>query len=293
MKQLIILIGPPGSGKTQYCQTLPNAIRINQDEQGRDNHYSLFINAIKANNELIIVDRMNFSIEQRRKYYTLAKESGYNIKYVIFYVPKLVCQYRCELRQNHPTITDRKSADKAISFFFKKFEYPNKEIEQYNEIEEIRYHFPKKLTTYICDLDNTLCDNSHRQHFVNCEGKKNWKAFFDGISEDKLNEPLRNLLTLLEDKLDIFLFVSGRPDVYKDVTNTWLLNIGKFHNYQYKLYMRARDDFRPDSLVKEIILDFELFPRYNILGAFDDRNCVVEMFRRRGIFTMAVANGNF
>ena len=39
----------------------------------------------------------------------------------------------------------------------------------------------------IIDLDGTLSDISHRAHHVRGEGKKNWKAFFEGIPGDKVN----------------------------------------------------------------------------------------------------------
>ena len=34
----------------------------------------------------------------------------------------------------------------------------------------------------LCDIDGTVADNSHRQHFL--EGKKDWDGFFDALDLD-------------------------------------------------------------------------------------------------------------
>jgi hypothetical protein len=47
------------------------------------------------------------------------------------------------------------------------------------------------------------------------------------------------------------------------------------------------------GLVKENILDFELLTRFNILFAIDDRQQVVDMWRRRGITALQCAKGDF
>lgn len=49
MKQLIILVGPPGSGKSTLAKNgvdYPGYLYINQDSQGKSEHYIRFANAI-------------------------------------------------------------------------------------------------------------------------------------------------------------------------------------------------------------------------------------------------------
>jgi hypothetical protein len=50
---------------------------------------------------------------------------------------------------------------------------------------------------------------------------------------------------------------------------------------------------RPE--IKEIILDFEIFPRYNVLFAVDDRKQVIDMYRNKNIIVLDCAGekGNF
>ncbi|KKL05665.1 hypothetical protein LCGC14_2603720, partial [marine sediment metagenome] len=47
MSELIILIGPPGCGKTEYTKKLKQHVRVNQDDQGKVNHFAIFAQAIK------------------------------------------------------------------------------------------------------------------------------------------------------------------------------------------------------------------------------------------------------
>lgn len=57
--------------------------------------------------------------------------------------------------------------------------------------------------------------------------------------------------------------------------------------------MRRSGDFRPDYIVKEVILDFEILTRYTPYIIIDDRDQVVKMWRRRGYTCLQCAPGDF
>jgi len=57
--------------------------------------------------------------------------------------------------------------------------------------------------------------------------------------------------------------------------------------------MRQRNDQRQDNIVKQIILDYDIKPDYDILFALDDRNSVCKMWRQNGIKCLQVAEGDF
>lgn len=57
--------------------------------------------------------------------------------------------------------------------------------------------------------------------------------------------------------------------------------------------MRNRHDMRQDSIIKEILLDFEILTTYNIKVWLDDRQQVVDMLRKRNIPVFQVAKGDF
>jgi hypothetical protein len=70
-------------------------------------------------------------------------------------------------------------------------------------------------------------------------------------------------------------------DTYKDVfTEEWL----KLHGVPYdEIYMRPAEDKREDSIIKQELFDAHIRDRYNVLFVLDDRNRVVDMWRRNGL----------
>lgn len=281
--KLILLVGPPGSGKSTLASQYEKEgfIRISQDEQGIG-HLALFDECISDSDD-IIVDRMNFNKEQRKRYLEVAKQRGYSTKIIVLHESYDVCFDRCKDRQKHPTIKDKKTASKALHGFFSKYERVSD-----NEADEIERRWPSgaKDEAIISDLDGTLCNIDHRLHFVKAD-KKDWKSFFDGIGDDKVNEWCAEILW----KFDLpVVLCSGRPDSYRKETEDWLEKNNVSYNH---LFMRERGDYRSDDIAKEIILDFEILTRFKPYFVVDDRDQVVKMWRKRGLVCLQCANGEF
>ena len=290
-KRLTVLVGPPGSGKStlarEYCAK-GGVTYINQDSQGKD-HLSFFHVAICKGDD-IIVDRMGFNKAQRERYIKPAKEAGYYIHIIVLHQPYSVCLERIRARKDHETIKDEQSARAALATFFGKYERP-----QEDEADKVDFRYPEgaKDLAIICDLDGTLCKLDHRLHFVRRpEGeRKDWKSFFEHLDKDEINYWCLDILDGLADKCKI-VFCSGRPDMYRKPTMEWLENKCGFSEPD-ALFMRPRNDQRDDSIVKEIILDFEILTRFTPYFMIDDRKRVVEMWRKRGFTCLACAEGDF
>ena len=165
--------------------------------------------------------------------------------------------------------------------------------------------------TIICDLDGTLANCEHRVHHVQSAkqgGKpKNWDAFYAGVKDDEANYPVLNLLrtyidwafgyqagyATTSDWFDYHLiFCSGRPERCRADTDWWLQEVCEFDHTEYTLYMRKDGDHRQDYIVKQEILD-EHIDKERVLFVLDDRQQVVDMWRRNGLTCFQVAEGNF
>ena len=149
------------------------------------------------------------------------------------------------------------------------------------------------LNSIVFDLDGTLANISHRLHYVK-NGKKNWEAFFEAIPAD---QPISEIVELAIDLIQIdtkpVLFATGRPESTRSDTEEWLRYNGIDVDFETKLFMRQSGDRRPDAEVKSGILERMGDAGFKPVLVFDDRQSVVDMWRREGIRVAQVAIGNF
>jgi hypothetical protein len=150
----------------------------------------------------------------------------------------------------------------------------------------------------IVDVDGTLADASHRQHYIDRalpSSKRDWKSFFNPALV-LLDAPILHIIDLVRvyhqsaHLIPALVIVTGRPDRLFDTTYRWLRRYGIEPN---NLLTRADGDFRPDDVVKEEILIHQILPHFNPIMAFDDRDRVVAMWRANGIPCLQVAPGDF
>lgn len=147
----------------------------------------------------------------------------------------------------------------------------------------------------IFDLDGTLALIEHRRHFVEGPGPKNWPAFFKACAGDLPNEPVVKIFLAMwrahPAEIEIW---SGRSDEVRVETELWLDDhVGLLYGKRPSLRMRTAGDHTPDHVLKERWLDETLALGHIVEMVFDDRNRLVEMWRRRGIACLQVADGNF
>lgn len=142
-----------------------------------------------------------------------------------------------------------------------------------------------KPNCYVFDLDGTICDVKHRRQYVATK-PRNWDAWNAGLVNDEPNCPVLCVVQSMAYYYPVFI-VSGRSDDYRKQTEEWL----EKYNISYNsLYMRKYKDHRDDAIVKGEIAD-EIEKTHNILGVFDDRKRVVDMWVNRGIWVFDVGQG--
>ena len=144
--------------------------------------------------------------------------------------------------------------------------------------------------TALFDIDGTLADIEHRRQLVQCD-EPDWKSFNAQMGDDTPNWPIVSLYRSLwnSGEYDIVL-VTGRNEAYRKVTEQWLTwNEIPFD----EMYMRADKDFRSDHIIKEEILGRLLALGKQIQFVVDDRQQVVDMWRRNGITVLQCDVGDF
>lgn len=142
----------------------------------------------------------------------------------------------------------------------------------------------------IFDLDGTLANIEHRLHFIK-HGNSNWDDFFAACTEDTPNWPICSIFeNLALNGYRMWIF-SGRSDAVREETKKWL----KLHAVEpEKLFMRKAGDHQPDDQLKQSWIDnLTKWEKDDILCAFDDRQRLVDMWRKNGITCLQVAEGNF
>ena len=146
-----------------------------------------------------------------------------------------------------------------------------------------------KSKAIIVDLDGTLCDVEHRVHHVRSRSK-DWDAFNNGMDKDQPYYWCLELIAAMRARDYKILFVTGRDEDFREMTEAWLLR----HNVEYNdLHMRKAKDFREDSIVKEEIYLQKIEPHTQVLFVVDDRKSVVERWRKLGLTCLQCAPGDF
>ena len=151
---------------------------------------------------------------------------------------------------------------------------------------------------YIFDIDGTLSDPEHRRHFVDGSQKKNWDEFYRLCFRDT---PRLNVIFILnalyKNGADI-LFFSGRRESCRKDTIQWLWTYTDINSFVLNqkgiITLRPDNDHTKDSILKESWYDsLHNNDKNRLVGTFDDRNQVVDMWRSKNILCCQVAPGDF
>jgi len=141
------------------------------------------------------------------------------------------------------------------------------------------------FNTIIFDLDGTLCDITHRLHFIKRE-KPDWDSFHAACVHDAPKPEIITIFKSLQQREFDVLIVSGRNESVRLQTENWLLDNNLWPT---RLIMRPEKDYTPDHILKKRWLHNGTLPKENIICVFDDRQRVVDMWREEGLTCLQVA----
>lgn len=134
-----------------------------------------------------------------------------------------------------------------------------------------------KSKCLILDVDGTVANGAHRQHWVSSR-PKDWNAYNAAMHLDAPIKPVIEVIQCLALVYPIIV-CSGRQDKDIEVTKEWF----KIHNVPYtKIYLRKTGDYRDDTIVKKEMYDI-IKEEYDVLAVFDDRKKVKRMWVEQGL----------
>lgn len=153
----------------------------------------------------------------------------------------------------------------------------------------------------IIDIDGTLADISHRLYRLNrirAEGlageeklaSPDWRAFAEAMDDDVPKFPIVALVRTLYSQGHEIIIMTGRYEKYRKRTIKWL----NWHLIPFdRLFMRPTGDNTQDALLKERFLYEDFGGPGGILFAVDDRQRVVDMWRRNGVTCLQCQKGDY
>lgn len=139
---------------------------------------------------------------------------------------------------------------------------------------------PGKPVAIMCDIDGTLADMGDK------------RGPYDlNVEVDTVRGKVADLVdTLWCTDIYTVIIMSGRKEDCRAATDKWLWDNGIGHDH---LFMRKSDDNRADNLIKADLFDEHVRDNFDVQFVFDDRQQVVDMWRKMGLDCFQVAPGDF
>ena len=292
MSVILILQGPPASGKSWYAREFIKGridwVIVNRDSlrEGRGDYWvpeqedyisdleEFSIRQAIKRGYNVIIDATNLNPKTLDKWGKIAQETQSIIKLQEFYVPFKVAVERDKNRE-------RSVGEKVIKRFYQKY-YPDRYNAEMSQVDN-RYILNQDKTLPSCvivDLDGTMCLHQGRNPYD-----------LSKVSEDKPNYPLVDLINILGHQVDI-IFFSGREGIEqcREDTIQWL---SENLHVPYQLYMRPEKDYRSDEIIKEELYNKYIKDKYYCIAIFDDRDRVIKKWREMGLLACQVYYGDF
>lgn len=146
------------------------------------------------------------------------------------------------------------------------------------------------MKAILFDIDGTLANIEHRRGYLD-KDKPDWKSFNAEMGGDTPNAPIVSLYkSLWTARSYEMILVTGRNERSRELTEQWLA----WNEIPFgRILMRPDSDFRADHIIKEEILQSLLGAGKVIEFVVDDRQQVVDMWRRNGITCLQCDVGDF
>lgn len=296
MQKIIMTKGLPASGKSTWAKKLvednPGKYkRINKDDLRwmMDNYKHSKLNekfvletrdwlVQKAIEEgySVVIDDTNFADRHEIRMQEIAREFRRAGKKVEVQVNTEFLQVPIEDCIKRDLARPNSVGEKVIRDMYKRYLKPAELIQYPTQNDKL----PRIL---LVDIDGTVAEKGDRSPF-------DWK----NVGRDKPRQAIIDMVKAMSDDYGI-VFFSGRDSVCRKETVEW---INKHFDWKevddYSLFMREENDMRKDSIVKREMWEIYIKDDYYVHAVLDDRNQVVDMWRKElGFDCLQVNYGDF
>lgn len=140
----------------------------------------------------------------------------------------------------------------------------------------------------IVDVNGSLSDTTHRNHFIADRENRDWEGFFGAMMTDTPIDMVHRLVNSFPEHPFYchVIMVTGGPEKYRPIMEKWFQQNQIHYN---KLYMRGNGEFVRGYEFKRRLIEDELKHQYDIVLALDDKMECIEMYRKLGIQAWLVA----
>lgn len=285
--KLLMLKGLPGSGKSTFSFELVKSKgykRVNKDDlrsmidggvwtKAHETEIisirNILVDAWLHDGHDVVVDDTNFAPihEEVLRKYAEARGAEFEIKFID--TPLQECIARDALRTGKAHVGKKVITDMYIQYLRK----------QTPKIP----HNPDLPNCYIFDIDGTLAKMTDRSPYD-----------YSKVNTDIENRDVARVFRMLRNspfaKGGMMFIMSGRESACRYATLQWLQDNEILAD---EVFMRDAGDKRQDSIIKKELYEKHIKGKYNVMGVFDDRDQVVELWRSLGLTCFQVDYGNF
>ncbi len=313
MKHVLILTGLSGSGKStfarRFCAENPNWLRVNRDDLRRSllpislaeywqtwsdrdkNRIELLVNELQKTVILdglsrgwhVLIDNTNLKLSYLNEFRKLLTEhfDEVEIRYQLIETPLGECIQRDKYRDDSVGEAVIRKQAEQLAILKKNFKFQTEILTR--SAAFLREQDPSLPRCVLVDIDGTVADRGDRSPF-------DWHRV--GIDTPKW--PIIRLVQAMRASGYAIVFFSGRDAVCRPETIAWLNQYFGWQSSDYELFMRPERDNRKDSIVKHELFDRHIAGRYYVEFVVDDRQQVVDMWRRTlGLTCVQVDYGDF
>ena len=313
MKNVLILTGLSGSGKStyarNYCAENPNWLRVNRDDLRRSllpvslpeywqtwpdrekNRIENLVNELQKTAILeglqrgwhVLIDNTNLKLSYINEFRKLFIEhiDEVEIQYVLIDTPLDECIRRDRERPDSVGESVIRKQAEQLAILKKNVKFQKETLTRNPAFQRVQDATLPRCV--LVDIDGTVADKGTRSPF-------DWHR----VGEDSPKWPIINLVKAMKASGYKIVFFSGRDAVCRSQTTAWLNEHFGWQTTDYELFMRPEKDNRKDSLIKHELFEGHILGRYYVEFVVDDRQQVVDMWRRTlGLTCVQVDYGDF